>query len=295
MPRRKIIEPVNLNGTLYCVCRSPHLIIEINTLNDTYSFYEFQNIRQEHNFFTVRVQKETIVYPFLQNQFVCFNIRNKEYQIKTLYKSNSDYCEEDRDIYNFEYDSFDGIWWSDFRGEVYHIENDNICQITMPDHFIGQYQDNLNRDRPGINGMIFMGSNLCFVLGSDYKILQYDVIEKKFIWSENPGKETFNNQEIYFRYNKLNEKKLMLYSRGTKCFYVWEMDRGFIDRFCIRVPAKLLAENEKLQLYCEITNESFAFNLQYYFEYLKFWGKDQKAYADMDRKVGRTIYKNNKD
>lgn len=270
MPKRKIIEPVNSNETLWCVSRSPHLIIEINTESDTYEIHEFQEMVLIHNYFAVRLEKGVIEYPFMQNRIICFDTSKKEFHIRTLYETDEEDYLEEKNIYNFTYDNNGGIWWCNFRGDVYRIEGDRICSIKMPDCFIGQYQDVIGRNRPGINGMILMNDHICFVLASEYKILKYNIIEKKFMWSENPGDECFRKQEVYFHYNKLNERVLVLYSNDSRFFYIWDIERGFIDKFCIELAVQLLAQNRGLQQYYNVTDESHNFNLQIYLNFVNY-------------------------
>lgn len=290
MPERKIIEAISLNSNLYCVCRSPHIIIDINTENDTYQIYRLKDIEQEHNFFTIKNNKEVIAYPFLQNQLICFDTKNKEIFFKKLYESIEDTCPEEKWIYNFEYDDMGGIWFCNFIGEVYRVIDGKIDQIKMPDNFIGYYHDSVGRKRPGINGMEYMDGNICFILASDYRILQYNLSENKFIWSGEPSDECFRNEEIYFHYNSIKENGLLLYGRDTNSFYVWDKEKGFTDKFAIMLSADILAQNRVLQSYVNLERESDNINLQFYLEFVKQLKDGEKNSVGMEEKIGKKIY-----
>lgn len=288
MPARKIIEPVNCGDRIFFVCRSPHLIIEINTEKDTFEIYKPENIKQEHNFFSVKIVNGVIQYPFLQNQLICFDIEIKKFYIKKLYESIIEICPEEKYIYNFDYDRMGSIWWCNFDGEVYRNINKMTEKIRMPESFIGKYHDIIDRERPGINGMVFIDNKLCFILATDYRILQYDIYKKEFIWSENSGEESFKNQEIYFHYNILNDKGLVLFSQVTNSFYFWNIEKGFELKVAMRISPEILAENSILLEYYNFENETEYIDLQFYLEYLK--KEKKKKIGEIENNVGEKIY-----
>lgn len=290
MPKRKIIEPFIVNGNLYCICRSPHYIYEINIENDAYDIYKVQGTQSEHNFFSIKCYNGVIEYPHLNNQIISFDTRNKSFYFRTLYESDIKNCPEEKNIFNFEYDSIGGIWWCDFNGDVYRSTKSEMHQVKMPDEFYGKYQDVIGRERPGINGIELINENICFILASDYKILQYDLFKSQFTWSQNPDNECFRNKEIYFHYNKLSDKSLLLYSRDKKIFYIWNIEKGFLNQFVIKISADILARNRFFDSYISIKSESNDINLQFYLEFVKCFEDRKEKLLVMEEKNGREIY-----
>ena len=99
-------------------------------------------------------------------------------------------------------------------------------------------------------------------MGTDYRVLQYNIAYGSFIWSENPESEVFKNQEIYFQSKKMDENNFLLYSRNNYYFYIWNVEKGFLDKFSIVPSEEFFTHSEFLRSKCLNTGELYNKNLK---------------------------------
>lgn len=268
MPKRKIIEPVKVYGNVYCICRSPHIVISIDTEQDTYEISSCQECTEEHDCFTVVLKNNSIEYPFMHNKIIRFDTERKEFILKTLFKSDAD-KDPWENIAFFLYDNKENIWFCNFKGEVFRTGDNQIEKIAMPNEFVGHYYHMNQWRRHGIIGMSYRMGKICFMLGTDYRVLQYNISDRSFIWSKNPEAVTFKNQEIYSHSKRMDERNFLLYSRTNNFFYIWNIEKGFLDKFPIVPLGEFFSHSQFLRNKCLNASELQNINLNLFLSFVE--------------------------
>lgn len=287
MPSRKIIEAIEVRGTIYCVCRSPHFVLTIDTETDGYQIHYCNENMEEHELFSLKVKDNCIIYPFFHNLIVSFDIGEKKFQIKKLYdtkiQNNWDY------IFHFLYDETGCIWVCNYRGEVYSVKDNKIESIKLHQEYIDGHS-NIKRDyRYMISEMLYKKGKIYFIIADleGFRILQYEISDKRFKWIETKQCRQPERKVIRCDNCKISNNRIYIYRFDDNKFYRWDFQGKSIDEFNIVISGHLAAD---LQLDFS-QNESVCTNLEFYLSYLQnLCNGSVRKDNSVKEEIGKMIY-----
>lgn len=285
MPKRKIIEPVEVEGYVCCVCRSPHLVITINSETDQFDVDYFEKMEEEHDIFKPVVRDGVIRYPFLSNCLVSFDVKKRAYYMTKVYekvgKSDWDY------IFHFLYDDEGDIWICSFKGELYRVKDDNVEKIEIPREHIGKYKNIQDGSiQYMISEMISADEKIYLVLADDDRILQYGIRDKRFEWINGLRREGVSNEEmIHYDNCKFYGDIMFIYMRDSGMFYIWNLHKHIFKRFDFVLAGDAAA---KLQLFL-LGNETGCMDLNFYCSYIQAFEKNVCENSNQEN-CGEKIY-----
>lgn len=253
MDKRKILEVLEYNGKIYCICRHPNMIICIDPETDDFQIYMLpQDLLKEEKsldktFFSVAIKDDHLIFPYMDNAIIEFSLEQKIYEVTYLNETFNDPNDNmHNDISTICVDNQGVIWMCDVRGQVFKVVNNKKIKINMPDDFIRIYNDGYH-EHTGINRMFMVGNDLCFIVYSACKILKYSIDTQKFLWCDNDLSEwSDKGSQVVFLYTQIDSETYWIYSRSDEAIYKWHHENGFIEKAELVVSIDTLI-NSKLE------------------------------------------------
>lgn len=287
MPNRKIIEAIEVKGHIYCISRSPHIVLIINAETDQYELYYNETMTEEHEFFAIRVKDDCIKYPLLNNLIVSFDLGTHAFGIEKLYdteaKDSGEY------IVHFLYDEIGYIWIHNHKGEVYRIKNNRVSSIEFPQEYISNHKSIDHDIQYMISEMLYREGNIYFILANvdGHHMLKYVISDKTFEKIEAAQGQHSERKEIRFDNCKMSGNVLLIYRFDNNMFYRWDFEEGYLNEFAITMSGSLAAG---IQIdFCGA--ESTCTNLLFYFDYVRALdNRNIKNKNLVGKTIGKTVY-----
>lgn len=282
MPKRKIIMTTEIDGKIYCVCRSPHLVISIDAVSDQYEINFCKEISGEHDRFNLKIKDGCLIYPFFHNLIIGYNVRQKDFYISKLYdnnmRNNWDY------IFHIFHDEEGHVWISNFRGEVLRIKDGEAEEINIPKANMVKFQIENGSYNNMISEMLYIDENVYFIMADDDRILRYEIEKKSFSQVAYLANDKLVSQERHYDNCKIYNNILFVYRPDEEMFYTWDFKEETLGRFEIIAEADILANLQSRFFYIE----SSTANLEFYFSLVKIM---KNNYLTCGNKFnGREIY-----
>lgn len=252
MDKRKVLNVLEYNKKIYCICRCPIMVICIDPETDEFQIYIMPRdlLREEKatdkTFFSVDINDNRLIFPYMYNAIIEFLLEEKIYKINflngisnlqndSIYEEISLICVDNQGV----------IWMCDISGEVFKVVNKKRIRVAMPNDFIGLYNDGYH-EQPGINKMFVVGDELCFILRSSHKILKYNMSTAKFLWCDNDlAKWNDKGRNIAFLYDaQIDARSFWIYSKNNDTVYKWDNKKGFIEKIEFAVSINALFESK---------------------------------------------------
>ena len=236
IPERLFFEAVVHDELIYAVCRSPHLIICINPMDDNVQVWE---VDQEipisdkivHVDFSVCVYGNTLLYPYSSDMMIEFNTDDKKYKIVHLIREEEGYDEKYRCLLKMTMNDTGKQWVYDWYGSVYEIVSNKMVKINMPPELEGLYDDGMYTGNTQITGVLFNKDRLYFLLNSDKRILVYDTQTNGFTWIDNilTSWKPLERKDAYITYTHMQGNTYLLYDLNDGNIHVLDLETGFGD------------------------------------------------------------------
>lgn len=280
MPKRKIIEAIVVEGLIYCISRSPHMVLVLEAETDKYDFYSNSVLAEEHDFFSIVVKDNCIKYPLFQNLIVSFEIKERTFRVEKIFDTNSK--DKGEYIYHFLYDEMGTIWICNHKGDVYWVKNDRAAKIELPQR--KKYVRYL------VSEMLYQEGKIYFVQSHNggHDVLKYTIRNGRFEWLETGNCQQLARKEICFDSCKIWNDMLCIYRFDYSTIYIWNLRDEFLKCFDSVISWKVSARLGLSLFYIE----SAQTQLELYLNYIQ--NDSQQSVINDNRmveSVGDIIYK----
>lgn len=287
MPNRKIIEAIEANGYIYCVCRSPQIVIIIDPKTDKYELCYNNDVPQEHEFFSIEVTSDCIIYPLFHNSIVRFDMMKHIFCIEKLF--DAEMSDSGDYIFQIIYDDVGFVWIRNHKGEVYRKKNRESERIELSQHYIKNSKNKNHNIQYMISEMLYREGCIYLILSdvSGYRILKRAISSQQFEWIEIGQHQQSERKEIRFDTCKIVGDIVYIYRVDENMFYMWDFLKGFMNEFDITLPGDIAAD---LRLGFP-DSECVNIDLKFYIDYvqnLKDVGIENKVVKNKD--IGKIIY-----
>lgn len=279
MPKRKYIRGIIYHNMVYCVSRSPHIIVMIDSRNNNIDMVSLHGLESEDLIFYIDIYDEKLVYPYFDNIIIVFDLKTKSINKINLKMEEKGFITADGDnIIEFvKFDYLGNIWLYNGKGELFcYYYNGDCVKIETPRDFSGQFYDGRNY-RTRINGIYILERRLIFTSAAGYSVLIYDMERKVF--SEDNRKQirmadARPNQII--RSRKMDSDKLLLHNYNESVFYVWNQKFGITNEYQLTVPDGEIVKNKLYKDYFRYRTEYHKQDLKNMLELLQIWENEER-------------------
>lgn len=298
MQKRKVIRAKVYNEFIFCVCHMPHIVIVIDTNKDIVTVHEIlpqissqgEKVGAVYYPFNICLNNGEMTYPYGSNTIIKFNIENSNYEVISLERRD---MLDEKDVYSYisgiEYDYSNNLWLCDSRLRLYKVQDNEMENIVIPDE-LKKYQYN---NRWNVLSMLLLEDSLYFILYTERNILRYNIYRNRFEWYNNfLADDKIEKDKLYsLCFVETEPKDFFVYDAEDKFAYIWNAEKGFINRLRLRIDFEYICSDLSLSEYYIKYVASPQDNLKEYIQIVKGEGYNKNQGISEDFvSCGKKIY-----